>query len=262
VAGPTTAERNDRPVPVVRRPPPRRGSRRLTRRGALALAVAATVLLGACGYLLYGSPWLRVRQIRVTGTRVLTVAQVRAACGVHLGEPLASVSTGDVDARLRDRLPRIASVTLVRSWPDRIALKVTERTPRALLEKGGKFVEVDANGVRYATDRTAPADVPRVELTGAAASSGTGYFPTAVLLHAAVQVAADLPESVHKLTKTIQVTSFDGVSLELADGRTVLWGSPEDDAAKGVALTALMKAAASATHYDVSAPSAPASSRS
>jgi cell division protein FtsQ len=205
-----------------------------------------------------------VRQVRVTGTLVLSAQEVRARSGVPVGEPMAEVDAGAVAARLRSALPRIDSVAVVRSWPHVVTLRVTERTAKALLEKAGKYIEVDANGVRFATEATAPAEVPKVQLTGPAASgsSGGGYFPTEVLLHAAVQVAADLPESVHRQTMVIQVASFDGITLELTGGRSVLWGSPERGAQKAAALTALLKAAPGAAHYDVSAPTAPASSGS
>jgi cell division protein FtsQ len=265
VAGPVIPQRNDRVPPPVRRPlPPPRRRRRLTRRGALALLVVLALLAGGVLWLLYGSPWLRVHQVRVTGTRVLTADQVRSASGLRTGEPLASVDTAAVAARLRHALPRIGTVDVERSWPGAIVLHVAERVPKALLEKGGKFIEVDADGVRYATDASAPAGVPLVELTGAArpGSAHPGYFPTEVLLHAAVQVAADLPESVHSRTKYVQVASFDGITLELTGGRSVLWGSPEDGTRKAAALTAIMRADPRAAHYDVSAPSAPASSGS
>lgn len=262
MSGLTTAQRSDRVPTPARRPPSRDRRRRLTRRGVIALLVVAALLAGAVAYLLYGSPWLRVRRIHVTGTRVLTTRQVEAASGVRAGEPMAAVDAGAVAARLRSALPRIASVRVTWSWPHAITLRVTERTAKALLEMNGKFIEVDANGVRYATDATAPAGVPMVELTGSARSSARSYFDTEVLLHSAVQVAADLPESVNKRTKVIQVASFDGITLELAGGRSVLWGSPESGAQKAVALTGLLKAAPDAVHYDVSAPTAPASSGS
>ncbi len=261
MSGVSTAQRSDRVPPPARRPPFRDRRRRLTRRGVVVLLVAVALAAGGVGYLFYGSPWLTVRQVHVTGTRVLTARRVEAASGVPDGEPMASVDAGAVAARLRAALPRIASVRVVRSWPHTVTLQVTERTAKALLEKDGKFVEVDANGVRFATEATAPAGVPRVQLTGSA-SSGKGYFGTEVLLHSAVQVAADLPESVHSQTKVIQVASFDGITLELTGGRSVLWGSPEDGARKAASLTALLKAAPGAVHYDVSAPSAPASSGS
>nr|WP_308213747.1 FtsQ-type POTRA domain-containing protein [Streptantibioticus rubrisoli] len=234
----------------------------------LALLVTAVLLLAGGVYLVYGSPWLRVRQLRVSGTRVLTPDQVKAAAAVRTGAPLVSVDTRAVADRLRSRLLRIASVDVQRSWPDTIALKVTERTPKAVLKKDGKFQELDADGVRFATDSTAPPGVPSVELAGDAASGDQNqspsnrYFGTDRLLRAAAQVAMDLPEAVQRQTQVIQVRSFDAISLELAGGRTVLWGSAERGAQKAVALAALMRAAGGATHYDVSAPTAPASSGS
>ena len=69
--------------------------------------------------------------------------------------PLISVDTGAVEDRLRAALPRIDSVDVVRSWPHGIGLKVTERKPVLLIEKGGKFIEVDADGraIRHGRDR-------------------------------------------------------------------------------------------------------------
>ncbi|WP_391858200.1 cell division protein FtsQ/DivIB [Streptomyces silvisoli] len=268
MAGSTTANR-ERARPVRPRPSPGRPPRlRLSRRGVLALLVAVVLLLAGGTYLVYGSPWLRVRQVEVSGTRVLTPDQVRAAAAVRIGTPLVSVDTRAVADRLRSGLLRIASVDVERSWPDSIALKVTERTPKAVLKKDGKFQELDAGGVRFAVDSTPPSGVPFVELAGDAASTDQNqspsnrYFGTDRLLHAAAQVAMDLPESVQKQTQAIQVRSFDAISLELTGGRSVLWGSAERGAQKAAALAALMKAQGSATHYDVSAPTAPASSGS
>ncbi len=268
MAGPTTADR-ERARPARPRPAPGRPPRpRLSRRGVLALLVAVVLLLAGGVYLVYASAWLTVRRVEVSGTRVLTPDQVRTAAAVRIGTPLVSVDTRTVADRLRSRLLRIASVDVERSWPDSIALKVTERTPKAVLKKDGRFQELDADGVRFATDPTPPSGVPIVELAGDAASSGQSqspsnrYFGTDRLLRAAVQVAMVLPESVQKQTQAIQVRSFDAISLELTGGRSALWGSSERGAQKAAALAALMKAAGGATHYDVSAPTAPASSGS
>jgi cell division protein FtsQ len=265
VAGPTTAQSGSRDR--VRQTKPRGNSRlrRLLRHRA-GVALLLVALLAGGGWLLYGSSWLRVRRVEVTGIRVLTRDEVREAASVRLGVPLVSVDTGAVEARLRARLPRIASVAVVRAWPGTLTLEVTERTPKAALKIGGNFIEVDAQGVRYAMDSTAPPGVPLVKLTapttGAGASETNRYFGTGNLLHAAVQVGVDLPESVQKQTQAIQVESFDGISLELSGGRRAVWGSPQDGAQKAAALLALMKGAAGAKHFDVSAPSDPAASGS
>jgi cell division protein FtsQ len=63
-------------------------------------------------------------------------------------------------------------------------------------------------------------------------------------------------------TETVRVTSYDSAVLELTRGRTVMWGSSEEGAVKARVLTALMKASPGAGHFDVSAPTAPAVSKS
>lgn len=228
------------------------------------LIILLVLLLLAGGgsiWLLYGSSWLRVQRVSVSGTRVLTPAQVRGAAGVRLGTPLISLDTGAIEARLRRRLPRIDTVDAVRSWPHGIALNVTERTPVLLIRDGAKYVEVDREGMRFATVAQAPKGVPALELAPPP-SSGPRRFGTDRLVREAVHVAQAVPAAVARQTRTVKVRTFDSISLELGDGRTVLWGSGEKGRAKAVTLTALMKAAPRARHFDVSVPTAPASSGS
>jgi cell division protein FtsQ len=264
VAGPTTAERGERQQessgpPLVRR------LGRLRLRAIVILTGAVLLLAAGCGWALYGSGWLRVEHVSVSGTRVLTPAEVRDAAAVPVGAPMMSVDTDRIEARLRRKLPRIDTVDVVRAWPRGIGLKVTERTPVLLVRKDGNFVEVDDGGVRFATVSQAPDGVPLLELSvsrsGSAAASFR-RFGTDRLVREAVRVAGDLPDAVARLTRAVQVRSYDDISLELGDGRTVAWGSSENGRAKARTLTALMKAAAGARHFDVSVPTAPASSGS
>ncbi|MET7741487.1 FtsQ-type POTRA domain-containing protein [Streptomyces sp. NPDC005385] len=261
MAGPTTAERGERQKLESGPPrPPFLG--RLRRPHRLIILILAVVLAGAATlWILYGSPWLRVERVSASGTRVLTPEQVRRAADVPVGSPLVSVDTGAIEARLRRKLPRIDSVDVVRSWPHGISLNVTERTPVLLIEKGANFIEVDDEGVRFATVSDAPKNVPSLELAVSRPES-LRRFPTDRLVRAAVRIAGDIPSAVARDTRAVKVRSYDAVSLELKDGRTVAWGSGENGRAKARTLTALMKAAPKARHFDVSAPTAPASSGS
>ena len=273
----TTADRGERQKPKSGPPRPSRGRLRLPRPRTLILAGVALLLLGAGGiWLLYGSQWLRAERVAISGTEVLTPAQVRTVAAVPVGAPMISVDTDAIEDRLRRKLPRIDSVDVVRSWPHGIGLKVTERKPVLIVEnrensksgengaKTGKFVEVDAKGVRFATVPKAPPGVPRLELTpdqsGAAAS--LRRFGPDRLVREAVRVAGDLPRAVARDTRAIKVRSYDSVTLDLSGGRTVAWGSGEKGDTKATTLTALMKAAPKARHFDVSVPTAPASSGS
>lgn len=233
------------------------------RRGPLVVAgvVLALLLAAGCTWILYGSSWLRVEKVTAAGTEVLTREQVLAAAAVPLGAPLVSVDTDEIEARVRGRLPRIDSVDVVRAWPHGIGLKVTERKPVLLIKKDAQFVEVDASGVRFDTVGQAPAGVPLLELSARQSPSGR-RFDEERLLHEAVGIAGDLPEAIRKETAQVKVRSYDSVVLELTGGRTVVWGSSEQGAAKGRALTALLKASPKADRFDVSVPTAPAVSGS
>lgn len=223
-------------------------------------------MLGALTvWLLYGSQWLRVEKVSVSGTEVLTPEQVREAADVPVGGPLISVDTDAIEARLRSKLPRIDAVDVVRSWPHGIGLKVTERVPVLVEKKGGNFVEVDDQGVRFATVSTPPKSIPTLELAlsqSGSSAAGLRRFGETRLIREAVRVAGDIPAAVARTTQVVKVRSYDDISLELTGGRTVSWGSGDKGAAKARTLTALMKAASGARHFDVSVPTAPASAGS
>lgn len=233
----------------------------------IILLIAVVLVTAAALWLLYGSPWLRAEKVSVSGVRVLTDQQVRDAADVSVGSPLISIDTDAIEARLRRKLPRIDSVDVVRSWPHGIGLKVTERTPVLILKNtgnGGKYIEVDAKGVRFATVSAAPRGVPTLELavSGKSKAAVLRRFPVDRLVREAVGVAGDIPAAVRRDTRIVKVRSYDSISLELGGGRSVEWGSGEKGRAKARTLTALMKAAPGARHFDVSAPIAPASSGS
>lgn len=264
MAGSTTAERGERQQESSGPPPARRlRVRRL--RVIIILAVALVLLSAGTVWLLYGSQWLRVERVSVSGTTVLTPQQVSEAADVPLGSPLISIDTDAIEARLRRKLPRIDAVEVSRSWPHGIGLKVTERVPVLLVQKGGNFVEVDNDGVRFATVSVAPKGVPALQLTLSRPDSRAASlrrFGEERLVREAVRVAGDIPAAVAHATRVVKVRSYDDISLELNDGRTVAWGSSEKGAVKARTLGALMKATPDARHFDVSVPTAPASSGS
>ena len=265
MAGPTTAERGERQQESSD-PPLARRLRPTARLRTIIILLVVLVLLGAGSiWALYGSKWLRVERVSVSGTRVLTPEQVQEVADVPLGAPLISIDTEAIEARLRQELPRIDVVDVVRSWPHGISLKVAERTPVLIVQKDGKFVEVDKEGVRFATVSQPPKGVPALELTVSRSSSAAASlrrFGESRLVREAVRVAGALPDAVARDTQVVKVRSYDDISLALTGGRTVAWGSGEKGGAKARTLTALMKASPDARYFDVGVPTAPASSGS
>jgi cell division protein FtsQ len=227
----------------------------------LLVFVLASALGGFGVWALYGSNWLLVERVSVSGNQVLTKKQVRDAASIPVGTPLLSVDRSATERRLKTRLPRLDKVDAVRAWPHAIGLKVTERKPELVMERDGKFVEVDDEGVRFAVVPKQPKGVPLLVME-VKPSASLRYFGQQRLRREAVDVAASLPDSVARDTRTVRVRSYDSITLELTGSRTVLWGSGEQGTAKVKSLTALMKAAKDAEHFDVSVPSAPAASGS
>ncbi|MET9291726.1 FtsQ-type POTRA domain-containing protein [Streptomyces sp. NPDC003077] len=285
MAGPTTARRGGRKTNASRssdasrasgsrsprRPPGKRppGKRRPAalrdrlprRRTMIAVAVLVAVAAGFGGWALYGSSWLRVTRVTASGTRVLTDDEVVKAAAVPMDTPLVSVDTEAVAARVRAALPRVKTVDIVRSWPHGIGLKVTERTPEVVERTGDGFVQVDDEGVRFATVSAAPQGVPLLVMD-ADESPSLRRFGIARLRREAAGVIAALPERMHRDVRAVRVRSYDSLTLELTGDRTVAWGSGEQGEAKARVFAALLKAARGARHFDVSVPSAPAASRS
>ena len=243
------------------RPRPSRRFRLPRGRGLIVLSVSLVLLGAGIGWVLYGSTWLRVEHVKATGTEVLTPGEVEAVAAVPIGSPLISVDTGAIGSRLRQKLPRIDSVEVVRSWPHGIGLKVTERKPALVMKNGAKFDEVDAKGVRFATIQQPLNGVPLLELTPSHSPSQR-RFGTDRLVLEAVRITGELPPAVAKEMRSVKISSYDSVTLELTGGRSVLWGSDEEGELKGRTLSALMKARPKSARFDVSAPTAPAVSGS
>ncbi|MDH6110002.1 cell division protein FtsQ [Kitasatospora sp. MAP12-15] len=232
---------------------------RLSRRGILVLSGFGAAVVGVLCWVVFFSSLMDVQLVAVQGLNSdkLTVDQVRAAIGPMQHGPLAEVDLDAVKRRVQG-IPRVAKVEVWRGWPHTLRVKVIERQPvAAVKEADGRFTQVDASGVSFATEATPPPGVPVVQLQlSRPAQDALGVFPQAELVQGAVQVAAGLPAEVAGRAGSLQVRSYDDIELQLNGGAVVRWGSPELTARKAKVLLALLHQ--KATTYDVSAPDAPA----
>lgn len=212
--------------------------------------VLVIVLLCAGIWAVYFSSWLEVKAVDVQGTgRYVTADQVRNFARAPLGGPLVTADLGAVRLRVQANLPAIRTVDVSREWPDKILIKVTERTPVAVVSIGGELRALDRDGTVFLRYVKAPAGLPRVSSVAGASTEA---------LSEAAKVAAALPPAIGHQVDHVQVTTVDSISLELHDGRTVVWGGSADSATKAQVLIALMKAAPHAHQYNVSVPGFPA----
>src|SRR5690606_38974072 len=100
------------------------------RRRRWLTVVAVLALTGLTGWLLAATPLLAVQEVRVTGTTILSPAQVREVVAVPEQTPLLRVPVDEVADRVRG-LAAVARVEVYREWPDTLVVEIVERVPAA-----------------------------------------------------------------------------------------------------------------------------------
>lgn len=206
--------------------------------GVLALA-------GGAVWLVFFSSVLAVKGTEVVGTEVLTDAEVNRVAGVPTDEPLATADLDAVSARV-EQLAAVESVDVSRSWPDRVRIEVTERAPVAVVSWEGQWRGLDQTGVVFRGYDEKPADLPQVNMRAST--------PIDVLAEAAAVVSA-LPADILAEVEYLDVASIDSITLRLASGAGVNWGSADESEEKAAVLAVLLEQQAET--YDVTAPGRP-----
>ena len=118
----------------------RRYLRVLTRR----LMVVCTLLIALCLSALPILSGRQVKQITLEGCSYYDSRYLIDQSGVAVGDKLFTCSPGDVQAKLLDACPYLASVSVDRKWNGTIAISVRERTPRwALVISSEKIALLD-----------------------------------------------------------------------------------------------------------------------
>lgn len=227
---------------VYRRRPARRPRRRL---GAILITALALALGVTGGWLIGFSSVFAARLVTVAGNRELTGSAVQDAAQVPLGEPLARLDLGAI-ARRTTQLPQVAEVRVRRDWPDTVALTVVERVPLLAVARPPGYLMVDSRGVAYESRPAVPAGVVQV-----AVDPGDVTLLTDVGV-----VAAALPVELKKKVRRISATTRDNLTLTLASGLTVVWGSAAESPLKAGATLALLERKPG-RRIDVSSPHTP-----
>jgi len=222
----------------------------------LPLLVAAGVLgAGGGAWLVLGSDVLDVDDVAVRGTRMLDPGEVELTAAVPTGAPLARVDLDAIASRVED-LPAVAEAEVSRDWPGTVQVVVVERTAVAVVDDGGSYRGLDAEGVLFRSYPSVPDGLPLVQSDDLdQASSGESRTDA---LHEVALVVESLPGSIAQRVDHVELASLDSIALVLRDGSRVRWGSAEESGLKAEVLTALMDVPAET--YDVSVPGLPTTS--
>ncbi|MBE9374255.1 FtsQ-type POTRA domain-containing protein [Saccharopolyspora sp. HNM0983] len=205
-----------------------------------ALAVVTVLVL-----VLYFSPLLGVREVRVTGGSI-PERDVLDAAGVEPGTPMLRVDESAVRERLA-RVPAVADVAVELSWPSEVLLRVVERAPQGFLAEPGGVRLVDASGVLFGRAQQPPDGLPQLHAAGGPQRAEGVRTGAAVL--------AALPRDVHAQLRAVHAEKPSDIHLVLQDGRRIHWGDAAEMQRKAAILPTLLSR--SGDVYDVTTPALP-----
>lgn len=197
------------------------------------------------------TPILAIDKIVVSGESRVSEKQILKILKKYIGTPLPTISEEAVARDLKG-FPIIESIALVSRPPHTLEVKLTERTPIAIVVSGGVQYLYDPAGVKLGQASGSEA-LPTVIVTGNPKDSAT--------YRQAIDVILALPLQLLDRVAYIQAKTRDNVTLRLrgAAGQTVIWGDSSDSILKSKVLkTLLLKTSTkvSAT-FDVSSPLTP-----
>lgn len=214
------------------------GNRRRRRWSRLVVSVTALFVLLVGAAVALHSPLLSARHIVVKGAVHTSPAEIETAA-VTGHPPLLDISVSAVATRV-EALPWVDRAYVTRDWPDTLTIRVTERTPVAVVAEAGRWALVDGSGRVLATEPSAPPGL--VELTSPAVAGGPG----ATLDDSAspgLEVAASLPPVLSARVRAVTVDQRGSVTLELGAGVTAVLGPATDLSAKFESLASVLAGA-------------------
>lgn len=155
----------------------------------LSYTVLAVVLVTAlCAGIFV---FFKVGEIKVTGNKKYTAAEIINASGIELGDNLYACSSGKAQRLITGNKPYVKSVQFKHSLPDLLIIEVTESKAAYAFAKAGKYTLCD--------DSLKVLEITNKVPAGAAVVSGVGIEQTPV-----GKIALFDKESKGELVKTVQ----------------------------------------------------------
>ncbi len=209
------------------------------------VSLLLTVITTGIGLILYFTPVMSARSIIVTGNGAVTREEILDAARVLPGTPLLQINTDGIADRVA-AIRRVASVRVQREYPSALRITVVERVPVVVKDFPDGPHLFDRDGVDFATAPPPPA-LPYLDVENPGPDDPTTKAALAVLIALRPEIAAQVGR--------VAAPSVASITLKLADGRTVIWGTNDRTEEKAEKLAALLTQPGRT--YDVSSPDLP-----
>jgi cell division protein FtsQ len=229
----------------VRRFNQRARERRLRTARPWLAGAGVLALLAIVGWVVWQTPVLGVRQVRVTGNSLVSADEVRSVAAIADGTPLAGLDLDAISRRVVAGLPPVRLAKVARDWPGGVVIAVTERVGVAAAQRADKsWVVLDAASVPFRVLSGAPGELPVLVLADPVRGDASTVAALAVL-------AALTPELRAALVR-LEAPAPTRIRLALTKNRAIIWGDASQNEAKARVATSLLNHPGAV--IDVSAP--------
>ena len=205
-------------------------------------SLLAVCVLTVLAVLAWFTPVLSVSTVRIDGLVAVPEQQVRAKLVIPSGRSMLRIDT-DAMARRVASIPKVRTARVQRVFPSTVKVTVVERTPVLFWDSSQGAHLMDAESVEFAIEAP-PVGVPKLST-----EHPGGADP---VTRAAVAVLSVLPAALTTQVDEVVARSISNISLNLSDGRTVLWGGINDAERKAAVVMPLLTR--DGTVFDVSSP--------
>jgi cell division protein FtsQ len=200
---------------------------------------AVLLLSGASGLLYHvaTSDEFRIARVVVSGNRLLSVGELEAMAAVH-GANIFWVKQEEVRQRLQ-ALPAVQTARVTTFLPNRVEIRVGERTPVVLWESGGATFLVDHEG-RVLKPATEAQPLPTIREVGPSdLQPGSTIDRGAITTMFKLQQL--LPGVARATAREFEYSRETGMSVLTDFGPTVRFGNEDDLEWKVTALVAVRR---------------------
>ena len=204
--------------------------RRLKRTLATVLGLLMIGAAGYGGYYFANSPVFNLNEIRIEGNRIVSRDELIALSGLELGANLLKVSPEQAAAGIRTQ-PYVKEVSVTRSFPNKVDIRISERMPMALINGDGRYLVLDEGGQCLTEVGLAGAEswrLPSIRCSVEAAALAPGEKSDDKGVQAALALIKKLDPFFMENILEFDAPSAERLAVINMDGLQVYFGPPED----------------------------------
>lgn len=186
------------------------------------------ILFGVAAVFFLRSSIFTIKSVKVEGVKIIQASEIERLAAGAPGQNLLLFDQDSLSRRIALH-PLVSKVSFVREFPSTLVIKVSERTPSALVLVGKGAVEVDSQGVFLRRLESWPqVDYPVITGVTVSDASGPGQKIDDPLLAAALNLLGQAPAELLPLIGEVHVNQIQQLTLFLTSGVEVRLGQAAD----------------------------------